>query len=101
MICSRTFVADQLGKDGRVTVIRVSIIPRTHRAQARRRGADPSHLQGEANKWEEQHFLGEDEDAEIEYGAARTDDAFKPMTRLMSAFSASVTNSENARRHAS
>jgi hypothetical protein len=28
------------------------------------------HIGKEANKWEEQHFLGEDEDAEIEYGAA-------------------------------
>jgi hypothetical protein len=27
------------------------------------------HIGKEANKWEEQHFLGEDEDAEIEYGA--------------------------------
>ena len=26
------------------------------------------HIGKEANKWEEQHFLGEDEDAEIEYG---------------------------------
>ena len=28
------------------------------------------HIGKEANKWEEQHFLGEDEDAEIEYGIA-------------------------------
>jgi hypothetical protein len=28
------------------------------------------HIGKEANKWEEQHFLGEDEDAEIEYGVA-------------------------------
>ena len=28
------------------------------------------HIGKEANKWEEQHFLGEDEEAEIEYGAA-------------------------------
>jgi hypothetical protein len=26
------------------------------------------HIGKEANKWEEQHFLGEDEEAEIEYG---------------------------------
>ena len=28
------------------------------------------HIGKEANKWEEQHFLGEDEEAEIEYGVA-------------------------------
>ena len=31
------------------------------------------HIGKEANKWEERHFLGEDEDAEIEYGTAETD----------------------------
>ena len=30
------------------------------------------HIGKEANKWEEQHFLGEDEEAEIEYGVGRT-----------------------------
>ena len=28
------------------------------------------HIGKEANKWEEQHFLGEDEDAEIDYGSS-------------------------------
>ena len=28
------------------------------------------HIGKEANKWEEQHFLGEDKEAEIEYGVA-------------------------------
>jgi hypothetical protein len=32
------------------------------------------HIGKEANKWEEQHFLGEDEEAEVEYGTAETDD---------------------------
>ena len=31
------------------------------------------HIGKEANKWEEQHFLGPDEDAEIEYGVDQTD----------------------------
>ena len=31
------------------------------------------HIGKEANKWEEQHFLGEDEDAEIEYGVEESD----------------------------
>ena len=30
------------------------------------------HIGKEANKWEEQHFLGEDEEAEIEFGVDRT-----------------------------
>jgi hypothetical protein len=30
------------------------------------------HIGKEANKWEEQHFLGEDEEAEIEYGVAES-----------------------------
>ena len=30
------------------------------------------HIGKEANKWEEQHFLGEDEDAEVEYGVAES-----------------------------
>jgi hypothetical protein len=30
------------------------------------------HIGNEANKWEEQHFLGEDSDAEIENGAAES-----------------------------
>jgi hypothetical protein len=32
------------------------------------------HIGKEANKWEEQHFLGEDEEAEIEYGVGQTAD---------------------------
>jgi hypothetical protein len=39
------------------------------------------HIGKEANKWEEQHFLGEDEEAEIEYGAAQTDDALDERIR--------------------
>jgi hypothetical protein len=31
------------------------------------------HIGKEANKWEEQHFLGEDEGAEIEYGVAESE----------------------------
>ncbi len=31
------------------------------------------HIGKEANKWEQQHFLGEDEEAEIEYGVDRSD----------------------------
>ena len=31
------------------------------------------HIGKEANKWEEQYFLGEDEDAEIEYGVDESD----------------------------
>ena len=31
------------------------------------------HIGKEANKWEEQHFLGDDEDAEIEYGVDQSD----------------------------
>ena len=31
------------------------------------------HIGKEANKWEEQYFLGEDEDAEIEYGVDQSD----------------------------
>jgi hypothetical protein len=30
------------------------------------------HIGKEANKWEEQHFLGEDDDAEIEYGVSQS-----------------------------
>ncbi len=33
------------------------------------------HIGKEANKWEERYFLGEDEDAEIEYGVAENMDA--------------------------
>ena len=32
------------------------------------------HIGKEANKWEEQHFLGADDDAEIEYGVGQTAD---------------------------
>ena len=32
------------------------------------------HIGKEANKWEEQHFLGEDDEAEIEYGPCQTAD---------------------------
>jgi hypothetical protein len=39
------------------------------------------HIGKEANKWEEQHFLGEDEDAEIEYGVAETMDALDAKVR--------------------
>ena len=38
------------------------------------------HIGKEANKWEEQHFLGEDEDAEIEYGVDPNE--HDPDTRL-------------------
>jgi hypothetical protein len=38
------------------------------------------HIGKEANKWEEQYFLGPDDDAEIEYGAGLTADALS--TRL-------------------
>ena len=31
------------------------------------------HIGKEANKWEERYLLGEDEEAEIEYGAAEND----------------------------
>ena len=31
------------------------------------------HIGKEANKWEERYFLGEDEDAEIEYGVDESD----------------------------
>jgi predicted DNA-binding protein (UPF0251 family) len=31
------------------------------------------HIGKEANKWEEQHFLGADEEAEIEYGVAESE----------------------------
>ena len=34
------------------------------------------HIGKEANKWEEQYFLGPDDDAEIEYGVGQTADAF-------------------------
>ena len=33
------------------------------------------HIGKEANKWEEQYFLGLDDDAEIEYGVGQTFDA--------------------------
>ena len=33
------------------------------------------HIGKEANKWEEQHFLGEDDEAEIEYGDGQPDSA--------------------------
>ena len=33
------------------------------------------HIGKEANKWEEQYFLGPDDDAEIEYGVGQTADA--------------------------
>jgi hypothetical protein len=47
----------------------------------RSRPSSASSRQGRAsyrpltNKWEEQHFLGEDEEAEIEYGVGQTADA--------------------------
>jgi hypothetical protein len=39
------------------------------------------HIGKEANKWEEQHFLGEDEDAEIEYGASEDTTRLDPTIR--------------------
>jgi hypothetical protein len=33
------------------------------------------HIGKEADKWEEQHFLGEDDEAEIEYGDGQPDSA--------------------------
>jgi hypothetical protein len=38
------------------------------------------HIGKEANKWEQQHFLGSDDEAEIEYGIGLTSDAL--LTRL-------------------
>jgi ribosomal protein S14 len=39
------------------------------------------HIGKEANKWEEQYFLGEDEEAEIEYGAEENDSFMEAKTR--------------------
>lgn len=39
------------------------------------------HIGKEANKWEEQHFLGEDEEAEIEYGVDENDSSLEGKIR--------------------
>ena len=41
------------------------------------------HIGKEANKWEEQYFLGEDEDAEIEYGVDQSDGSLDAAIREM------------------
>ena len=45
------------------------------------------HIGKEANKWEEQHFLGEDEDAEIEYGVDQSDGSLDAAIRETCAIS--------------
>jgi hypothetical protein len=39
------------------------------------------HIGKEANKWEERYFLGEDEDAEIEYGINQSDGSLDAAVR--------------------
>jgi hypothetical protein len=49
-----------------------------HRGRTERRHVIATqilHIGKEANKWEEQYFLGPDDDAEIEYGVGQTFDA--------------------------
>jgi hypothetical protein len=41
------------------------------------------HIGKEANKWEEQYFLGPDDDAEIEYGVGQTADALSTRLRVL------------------
>jgi hypothetical protein len=41
------------------------------------------HIGKEANKWEEQHFLGADEDAEIEYGVAGSESLLDAKIRAL------------------
>jgi hypothetical protein len=41
------------------------------------------HIGKEANKWEEQHFLGPNDEAQVEYGARQTADALDSSLRKL------------------